>query len=81
MYLKTDKMKKKIEKKKIEKFEKKKNSYTFKSVKSPASVKENVRILKICRTSGPDVMSGRALNLSILSLFLNISYLFVFFLF
>ena len=33
----------------------------FKSVKSPASGKENVRILKICRTSEPDVMSGRPL--------------------
>ena len=41
-------------------------SSTFKSVKSPASGKETsgywtVRILKICRTSGPDVMSCRAL--------------------
>ena len=38
--------------------------FYFKSVKSPAPGKENVRFpdfLKICRTSGPDVMSGRAL--------------------
>ena len=33
----------------------------FKNVKNPVSGKENVRILKMCQTSGPDIMSGRAL--------------------
>ena len=36
-------------------------SSIFKTVKSPASGKKNIRILKICWTSGQDAMSGRFL--------------------
>ena len=61
---------KKILKKKIQHFLKKNVflifSSIFKSVKSPASGRKNILFpdspdSEICRTSGPDVMSGRAL--------------------